>query len=344
MHTLLKAIVGSQAYGTATPASDEDYKGIYLQPVNEIIGFHYKEQINVSKDECYYEIKRFLELAQSANPTILELLYLPPECILQSSEAYSILVKNRSTFLTKKCLHSFGGYAIAQIKKARGLDKKMNWEKERIVRKNPMDFCHVYLSNGASIELTTFLEQKSLLPTQCGLTAVTHFRDCYALYYDDKNTHGYKGISIEESNTLRLSSIPKQENSIAILCYNKDAYSIHCKEYKSYIEWLENRNTQRYTDIAGHQQQIDGKNLLHCRRLLDMALEIATTQHLHVKRPNAAYLLSIRRGEVDLESLIGKAEEDILYLNELYESCTLPVDIDKDFAHNLLLEIRDIYQ
>jgi len=29
---ILRAIVGSQAYGTSTPQSDIDYKGIYAQP------------------------------------------------------------------------------------------------------------------------------------------------------------------------------------------------------------------------------------------------------------------------------------------------------------------------
>ena len=67
-------MVGSQAYGTATPNSDQDFKGVFIQHEDDILGFNYVEQYEVSKDECYYEVRRFLQLLQSANPTVLEML------------------------------------------------------------------------------------------------------------------------------------------------------------------------------------------------------------------------------------------------------------------------------
>lgn len=133
---LFKAIVGSQSYGTSTPISDIDYKGVYIQDKNDILGFKYKEQITVTDDEVYYEVRRFIELLRTANPTVLELLYSPEECIIETSPQFQLIRDNRDKFLTKKCLKSFGGYAIAQIKKAEGLDKKMNWEKDKITRKD----------------------------------------------------------------------------------------------------------------------------------------------------------------------------------------------------------------
>jgi len=114
---IFKAIVGSQSYGTSTPTSDVDYKGVYMQSVDELVGFGYKEQVDVGKDECYYEVRRFLQLLGSANPTVLELLYSPTDCILQSSPQFQLIVKHRDRFLTQKCLSSFGGYAVAQIKR-----------------------------------------------------------------------------------------------------------------------------------------------------------------------------------------------------------------------------------
>ena len=106
---IFKAVVGSQSYGTSTPTSDVDYKGVYIQDIDDLLGFKYKEQIDVSKDEVYYEVRRFIQLLQSANPTVLELLYSPKDCILESSPQFDLLVANRDKFLTKKCLNSFGG-------------------------------------------------------------------------------------------------------------------------------------------------------------------------------------------------------------------------------------------
>lgn len=334
---IFKAIVGSQSYGTSTPTSDIDYKGVYMQNVDELISFGYKEQIDVSKDECYYELRRFMQLLQSANPTVLELIYSPSECIIKTTPQFDLLVKNRGKFLTKKCLLSFGGYAIAQIKKAKGLDKKMNWEKEKIKRKTPIDFVYCYV-DGKTLSIKKWLDINGKKQENCGLTALDHFKDCFNLYYYDNIQ--FKGIVLDDSNSVRLSSIPKGITPETIVYYNKDAYSMHCKKYIEYKTWLENRNTQRYVDIKGHNQKIDGKNLLHCRRLLDMAIEIATENTITVKRPNAEYLLSIRRGEVNLDKIIEEGENDLKRLEELFSKSNLPDECDKDFVNNLLLEIR----
>ncbi|MEA5460341.1 nucleotidyltransferase domain-containing protein [Arcicella sp. LKC2W] len=339
MNIIFKTIVGSQAYGTNTVGSDTDFKGVYVQETRELVSFGYKEQIEVSKDECYYEVRRFLQLLQSANPTMLELLFIPQDCIIEKHPAFDLILKHRDKFLTKKCLHSFGGYAVAQIKKAKGLDKKMNWEKERMVRKSLMDFCFVY-QNGKTLPLETFLFDNNLDEKRCGLVNLAHFKDCYALYYDVSKQLGYRGIMAENGDNIRLSSIPKGEKDLTILYFNKEGYSSHCKDFVQYTDWLKNRNTQRYVDIENHGQQIDGKNLLHCQRLLDMALEIAEQKTIIVRRPNATDLLKIRRGEIDLERFMEKAESDILRLNSYFEKSDLPDDVDKDFVNELLLQVR----
>ena len=67
---LLIVIRGSQAYGTNLPTSDNDYAGVYIQSEDDIFGTKYKEQINDDKnDTVFYEIRRFLELVASNNPT-----------------------------------------------------------------------------------------------------------------------------------------------------------------------------------------------------------------------------------------------------------------------------------
>ena len=363
---IFKAIVGSQSYGTAIEGkSDIDYKGVYMQNNDELLSFGYKEQINVTKDETYYEVRRFLELLQSGNPTVLELLYSPQECIIESSPVFDLIVQNRDKFLTQKCLMSFGGYCIAQLKKSRGLDKKMNWEQSKVERKTPLDFCYVY-EKGKTIPVEQWLKNTDSFQEFCGLVALNHFKDCYALYYDN-NFHinkmgyvccpdcpeqkvseeikaipplGFHGITLSDSNDIRLSSVPMGIEPEIIMNYNKDAYSNHCRDYNEYQNWLNNRNTQRYVDVEGHGQKIDGKNLLHCRRLLDTAAEIATQKTINVKRPNADYLLNIRRGEVPLQEIIDKAEVDIIKLNELFANSGLPKDVDKNFVNELLLKIR----
>lgn len=342
METLYRVIVGSQSYGTNVEGSDIDYKGVFAQDLDDLLGFGYKEQINTNKDDTSYEIRRFMELLETANPTVLEMLFSPEDCIVEKHPAFDILIKHRYKFLTKKCLYSFGGYAIAQIKKAKGLDKKMNWEKERVTRKTPIDFVYAYV-NGKTVPVLQFLKTNSLKQEKCGLVALDHFRDCYSLYHDysfDCDLK-YSGIIIEDkSNDIRLSSVPKGETPLTVVYYNKDGYTMHCKDYKEYTDWMKNRNTQRYVDLESHEQQIDGKNLLHCRRLLDMAMEIAQTGDIQVRRPNAEYLKKIRKGQVSLEEIIENAERDIKLLDDLYKNSNLPDKVEKEIVNEILLEIR----
>lgn len=340
---IFKAIVGSQSYGTSTPASDIDYKGVYIQSNDDILSFGYVEQINVTKDETYYEVRRFLELLQSANPTVLELLYSPDDCVLVMEPEFELIKMNRDQFLTKQCKNSFAGYAIAQISKARGLNKKMNWEKERVKRKTVLDFTYA-VSNGQTIPIEKFLKKNKMEQERCGLSALNHFKDAYALYYDntEERSKKYHGIVAEDSNDVRLSSIPKGEEFITTIVFNKDAYSSHCKDYREYLEWLNNRNVQRYVDIENHNQKIDGKNMMHCRRLIDTALEIATQKTINVRRPNKDYLLDIRHGKVNLEHLLDTAEEDIKKIDQYFKSSDLPEKCDKNFIYDLLLKIRKL--
>jgi len=345
--TIFKGIVGSQAYGTNIPTSDIDFKGVYIQSIDDLISFNYREQYEAGKDECYYELRRFIQLLGTANPTVLEMLFLPQDCIAEKHPVFEILIKERHKFLTKKCLNSFGGYAIAQIKKARGLDKKMNWEKQRVERKGIMDFCFVITPLGPRNLRDWLGYQKGNGCRQefYGVTAMNNARDMYFIYPSDGDL-GYHGIVNydETSNEIRLSNIPKSEMLKGVpMSYNKDGYMRHCKDFKEYNDWKENRNTQRYVDTTTHGQQIDGKNLMHCRRLLDMAIEIAKTGDINVRRPNRDHLLDIRKGNVNLDDIITKAEEDVKGLDAVYAESSLPDDVSMEYMNDLLLRVRKAF-
>ena len=353
---LLIVIRGSHAYGTALPTSDTDYAGVYIQSIEDILGFGYKDQISDSKgDIVFYEIKRFLELIKSNNPNILELLSTPEDCIVYKHPIFDKILDHKSDFITKTCAKSFAGYAIQQIKKSKGQDKKQNWEKDKVERKTPLDFC--YLHRGEkSISLSEYMVVKGMDQKFCGLSKVPHSKDTYALFYDFKseevnnpNTNmKFRGIAFEDSNDIRLSSVPidcPKNYFIGYISYNKDGYMTHCVDFKSYQTWLENKNEQRWVDVKNHGQKIDGKNMMHCRRLLEMAKEIGEGKGINVRRHNADYLISIRKGEVDLQTLIDNAEVDIIEIDKIFNSSQLPNEVSVELINNILIEIRkEIYK
>ena len=348
---LYLVVRGSHAYGTNIETSDTDYAGVFIQSQNDILGNTYKEQINDdNNDIVIYEIRRFLELLGSNNPTVLELLNTPEDCVVYKDPIFDMVLENRDNFITKICAKSFGGYAKQQISKARGQDKKQNWEKDKVTRKTPLDFCYIHRGE-KSIPLVSFMEEKGMDQRFCGLSNVPHSRDTYALFYDFKEEEtdgeiknlGYKGIAFEDSNQVRLSSIPidtPKNYFIGHVSYNKDGYSQHCKDYKSYQEWLENRNLSRWVDVQSHGQKIDGKNMMHCKRLMEMAKEIGQGKGIIVRRPNAQELIAIRKGDVDLQTLIDSVEDEIKEVDKIFEDSNLPDKIDENFINNLIIKIR----
>jgi hypothetical protein len=378
---LLLVIRGSHAYGTNVETSDTDYSGVFIQKIEDIIGFNYIEQINDDKNDIVlYEIKRFLDLLSSNNPTVLELLNTPEDCILYKHPIFDEVLNNRDKFITKICAKSFGGMSVQQIQKAKGQNKKQNWEKDKVTRKDVLDFVYV-IEGEKSIPWKVWNETKGYEERFCGVCNVPNARDVYAVYYDDEArslfstkltskmrsyvfesrlykdengdlkskplTLGYKGLvktgegnNVAESNALRLSSIPKGETPICNIVYNKDGYSEHCKDFKSYEDWLANKNEARWVDVKSHGQKIDGKNMMHSKRLMSMAREIAEGKGINVRRSDAEYLISIRRGEIDLETLIDEVESEIVEIDELFDNSNLPDSVDKNFVNDLLIKIR----
>lgn len=363
---LLLVVRGSHAYGTNIETSDVDFGGVYIQSIDDILGCNYRPQINDDKNDIViYELRRFLELCSTNNPNILELLNTPEDCIIYKHTLFDEVLKNRDKFITKACGNAFGGYAFQQIKKAKGQDKKQNWEKDRVTRKSPMDFCYLHLGE-KSILLSEYLKENNLDQKFCGLSNIPHSRDIYALFYDRMSDYrfsesrhkwerffsnlfnrvsplGFKGIAFEDSNDIRLSSIPKdlpKSYFIGYISYNKDGYSQHCKDFKSYQEWLDKRNLQRWVDVEEHGQKIDGKNMMHCVRLVRMSREIVDGRGIMVRRPDASELLDIRKGKVDLQSIIDSVESDIDDIFRLYKDSDLPDSVDMGFVEDLLISIR----
>lgn len=333
---IFECIAGSRAYGLDTPQSDTDIRGVFILPEDDFYSLNYVDQINnETNDIVYYELKKFMELCLKNNPNILELLSVPEECILYKHPLFDTI--KTDYFLSKQCELSFANYAYAQIKKARGLEKKIvnPMEKER---KSVLDFCVVY-TNGESKKLKAFLSEKGIAQENCGISSIPNLKDCYNLYHSTIIT--YKGIIKSDlANDVALSSIPKGEKAIAMIYFNKEGYSTYCKKYKEYWDWVEKRNEERYNITVTHGKNYDSKNMMHTFRLLHMAKEIAVENVINVKRNDRAFLLDIKNGVYDYDQLVNWAEERKYELQELYRASGLPERPKIQEVNKLLIEIR----
>jgi predicted nucleotidyltransferase len=340
---LFECISGSRAYGLDTPQSDVDLKGVFYLPWEQFCGLTYVPQVcNETNDEVYYELGRFVELLSKNNPNILELLATPDACILYRHPVMDKL--NISLFLSKLCKDTFAGYAIGQIRKARGLKKKIVNPMDR-ERRTILDFCYV-IEGCASFPVETWLSKNGYQQQRCGLATVPHAKGLYALFYDEAGTLGYKGIfGTDVANDVSLSSIPNGEKSRANLFFNKDGYSAYCGEYREYWEWVAKRSEERYLSTMRHGKEYDAKNMMHTIRLLQVAEEILRTGVLRVNRPNRDELLSIKTGQFEYDDLLQQANGLIERIEASYDGCPLPAAPDEQTVNRVLVDMRtELYQ
>jgi len=412
---IFRYIRGSHAYGLNVEGSDIDTGGVYITGNENLLGLreNYCEQISDKKhDNVWYEIGRFLELLLTSNPNMLEALFVPERCILYKHPIMDIILKNRDKFLSKKAFNALTCYGISQIKKARGLNKKI--VKPIKVRKTPIDFCYTFKGQGSE-SVTKFLERNGLKQIYCGLVHIDNMDQAYAVFYDweqhihmewktaeefadflidvvinDKESKfidslkemnydlwfkfipnlkdfystttfisdakakwmqiyneikpkGYHGIQKEDgsSNDVHLDSVVKGEQPIFHLLYNKNGYASHCREYKEYKNWEQNRNQLRYE--SNLDKNYDAKNIMHSCRLIQMGIELAKTGKFNVDRTEMGdreFLLKIRNHGFEYDEIIEYVETKEKELDKISKLNTLPDEIDREFVNNLLLKIR----
>lgn len=157
---------GSHAYGTNVETSDLDIRGVAIERPEEIIGLKNFEQFeNHETDTTIYAFRKFINLVSNANPNVLEMLGTKEEQLFKLTKEGKLLRDNVNLFLTKKVIHSFGGYATAQLRRLQNALARDNYpqpEKERHIMnsiKNQMvTFCDRY-KEVAEEELMLYIDK-----------------------------------------------------------------------------------------------------------------------------------------------------------------------------------------
>lgn len=125
---------GSVSYGVSEDYSDLDIVGLCIPPIQEIFphtkgcvfgfdmpknGFeswseHHIHHKNKEYDFTIYNITTYFKLCMNGNPNMIDTLYSPQNCIIQNTPIGNLIRENRDLFLSKKCWHTFKGYAFSQ--------------------------------------------------------------------------------------------------------------------------------------------------------------------------------------------------------------------------------------
>ena len=137
----LEVIMGSFAYGVSSDASDTDVYGFCIPPKSVVFPhttgrfiFGYDKTvpgnfeqwqkhhvIDKEKKKEYdfsiYNIAKYFRLCADGNPNMIDSLFVPLRCVTHSTAIGTLVREKRFIFLSKKCWHTFKGYAYSQMHK-----------------------------------------------------------------------------------------------------------------------------------------------------------------------------------------------------------------------------------
>lgn len=163
---------GSHAYGTDTPTSDVDVRGCAMNNASEIVGLSNFEQfVNTETDTTVYAFNKLIALLTNCNPNTIEMLGCKPEHYIYMTDAGREMINNRKLFLSKRALHSFGGYANQQLNRfenALARDRLEQAKKEEHIRRSMENSVQSFESRynnfeAGSIKLYTDISQRAEL-------------------------------------------------------------------------------------------------------------------------------------------------------------------------------------
>lgn len=315
---------GSHCYGTATPTSDLDVRGVCIPPVKTYnFGIlNNFEQVIFSEpiDLTVFGITKFVQLCLNANPNTLEILFTEEEDHLFINDDGRKLLDIRDSFLSKKLRYSLAGYAHSQLKR---IKTHKNWLfRGKIPKPKREDFDllehNKLLPEAQLLEIEGAIRKKfeDWTIDTSGMdesTTIKFKNELYDILIDLKINHD--DMDLYAARYLGLKDNLVEE-------FKKErSYKNALKDYQNWETWQKNRNKDRAA--LEEKYGFDCKHGSHLVRLFRQCEDVLKTGKLVVKRPDAQELLSIRNGAWTFDQLIEFAETKNKEIDELYKTSTL---------------------
>jgi hypothetical protein len=344
-NVLFSCVAGSRAYGTHTDESDEDIRGIYAVPANSYLGLD-PPSAQLSDDRgnvVYFSLRRFVDLLTAANPNLLELLFVPPDCVRTCTAEMERLIDSRHMFITRQCGDTHVGYAISQIKKARGQNKWVNQPKS-VQPPVKEDFCYVIPRERLQQTNGSPARPLPLLRTNWNLAEhhaarLEHTSNLFRLYYYGPDARG-----VFRGDALVCESIPESDEATrfaGLLIFNDQAWKNSSADHHNYWQWRKERNDARWQQQEAGELDFDAKNMMHTVRLLLSGRSILQNGFPIVRFSGAdlQLLLNVRAGKLPFDQIMEIANGVMADCEHLKSSTDLPDTCDRGAAARLLADV-----
>lgn len=306
---ILLGLGGSHAYGTSNENSDLDIRGIATNSKrNILISNDFEQVVDVLTDTTIYSFDKIIDLFCSCNPNTIELLGLKPEHYLYISPVGKEILDNKKIFLSKKAVHTFGGYANAQL-------RRLENKSARLVSQSQMEQHILKSIEHASVD---FKNRYFTMP-----------EDAIKLYIDTAVQEGY---DTEIFMDVVLSHYPLRDF--------KDLWSEMHAIVKSYSK-IGKRNEK----AIEHDKL--GKHMMHLVRLYYMCFDILEYGEINTYREEEHdFLMSIRNGDYldrnrqPIQKFYDIVDELETKLDYLKDHTNLPDNVDWELVNDFKASVN----
>lgn len=375
-HTAFIGLMGSHAYGMAREGSDVDLRGCVVPPrsVRESIHRHFEQferreqrgpwgpraEVALAAlrghptggayegplDVCLFSLPKLVKLATANNPNILELLFLAEREVLFASDTWRRLLERRELFLSRRCRHTYAGYAHSQLKRIKG-------HREWLL--NPPDHEPTRGEFGLPEQSTLSADDRDRIEAaiskivaewrlEDGLDGQLAGADLDCLR---DRIYGFYAATLkcrEDELDDRLAEVAgatlELSDELLHVLAQERRYRSARKQWTQYRRWQTERNVTRAALEAHHGY--DTKHGAHLIRLMRTGLEVLTEGKLRVRRPDAEELLAIRNGAWTYDRLMEEAQSIEARLEGAYASSPLPPAPDVEAIDRLLLDLLPV--
>jgi hypothetical protein len=312
---------GSRVYGTALPSSDTDYKGIMLPSPEEILlcnpSSTFSQKTNGSGtgqrngasdvDLELYSLYRFLELLCEGQTVALDMLFCPPGQIRSQTRLWDEIVRHKELLLNKRCSAAIG-YARSQA-------EKYSLRGDRI---------------SALQAVLKVLEDAYLFAPR-------------ALLGERVDRGAFDGLPEKQRQFIRFTSeeaphLPAGQIDYLEVCGKKAGFTSSVKFAYELFE----KQVRAYGDRAQRAQSegADWKAMYHALRIAAQTTELLETGNITFPRPEAEFLLKVRKGELPVPMVSELIEQGIENIRAAQERSPLRDEPDLDFMRGVVMGVH----
>lgn len=306
MRPIVTVKFGSHLYGTATPASDLDFKAVHIPSASDILlqrakgsvsGYRRKAEkeknLPGEVDRESYSLQKYLDLVAEGQTVALDILFAPEWSMVEppASEWREIVV-NRERLFTKRAA-SFVGYCRQQA-------NKYGIKGSRVA------------ASRAALALLDGLVEKHGPHPKLG-TFAAEVEACAA--------------ASEHSELIDIEGAGGAIVRHWEVCGRKMPFSASIKNAREIMRRLVDEYGQRAL-LAERQEGVDWKALSHAVRVGTQALEFLASANITFPLPNAAHVLDIKLGRVPYQTVAAEIEHLLEAVEAASLVSTLPEDPD----------------